>query len=142
MKDAVKAAGAGSSRCDKRCFMGQEDGAPGCAVTLGQARSTDILFTEGNRANECAPCGNMESQNDLGVERNLKGHLIPIPCHGQGQYSTRKVAPNPVQSGLGLFQGCGINNKPTLVQGAVGSSVWKAGMPGVKTSVEMPMSLK
>lgn len=28
MKNAAKAAGAGSSRCDKRCFMVRDDGAP------------------------------------------------------------------------------------------------------------------
>lgn len=37
MKNVVKAAGAGSSRCDNRCFIGQEDGAQACGCGVTQA---------------------------------------------------------------------------------------------------------
>lgn len=40
-----------------------------------------------------------ESQNGL-CSRDLKGHLVPPPCHGQGHLLSDQVPPNPVQPDL------------------------------------------
>ncbi|XP_039554546.1 uncharacterized protein LOC120497316 isoform X1 [Passer montanus] len=41
------------------------------------------------------------------VGRDLKDHLIPTPCHGQGHLPLSQAAPSPsVQPGLGHCQGC------------------------------------
>lgn len=35
------------------------------------------------------------------VGKNLKAHLIPAPCHGQGCHSLDQAAQGPIQAGFG-----------------------------------------
>ena len=44
------------------------------------------------------------------VGKDLKDHLVPIPCPGQGHLPLDQVVPNPVQRGLEHFQGWGTHN--------------------------------
>ena len=46
----------------------------------------------------------------VGLEGNLKDHLIPTPCHGQGHLPPAQVAQSPIQPGLGHCQGWGIHS--------------------------------
>ena len=41
------------------------------------------------------------------VGKDLKDHLVPPPCHGQGHLPLAQVAQSPVQPGLEPFQGGG-----------------------------------
>jgi len=41
------------------------------------------------------------------VGKDLKGHLIPTPLHGQGHLLLDQVAQSPIQPGLEHFQGGG-----------------------------------
>ena len=44
------------------------------------------------------------------VGKDLKGHLIPTPLHGQGHLLLDQVAQSPIQPGLEHFQGGGTHN--------------------------------
>jgi len=44
------------------------------------------------------------------VGRDLKDHLVPTPCRGQGHVPLDQVAQSSIQPGLEHFQGGGIHN--------------------------------
>lgn len=50
MKNVVKAAGAGSSRCDNRCFIGQEDRAQACGCGVTQAMGSQTQSCDFHQA--------------------------------------------------------------------------------------------
>ena len=54
----------------------------------------------------------MESQNCgmVWVGRDLKDHLVPTPCHGQGHLPPDQVAQSPSKPGLEHFQGGDIHS--------------------------------
>ena len=45
------------------------------------------------------------SHRKVWVGRDLKGHLIPAPCHRQGHLPPDQVAQSPIQPGLKHLQG-------------------------------------
>ncbi|KAK4821804.1 hypothetical protein QYF61_003833 [Mycteria americana] len=52
----------------------------------------------------------VQTHRMIWVAKDLKDHLVPTPCHGQGQLPLDQVAQSPMQPGLEHFQGWGIHN--------------------------------
>jgi len=44
------------------------------------------------------------------VRRDLKDHLVPTPCHGQGHFPLDQVAQSLIQPSLEHFQGVDIHS--------------------------------
>lgn len=44
------------------------------------------------------------------VGKDLKDHLFPTPCHGQGHLPPDQFAQSPIQPGFEYLQGWGIHN--------------------------------